>query len=277
MADLVGVFAASHGPMIAREWESLPVQVREHLTKSFDELGRSIKAVKADVLVVISPDHWVNFFINNLPSVLIGIGEEHDGPPESFMQAVFPHKTLRGHVDLGAHILQTALDDGFDPAISHRLTLDHGFCLPLWRLGLGGDIAVVPMVVNSLEAPMPTIKRCIEWGHLLAKAIKSYPKDLRIAILATGGLSHSIGEPTMGMVDERFDHACISLFQDSSEQTLAESLTSELRTTGNGAHEVRNWVIAHSAAGSHGFHLVDYAPLTEIYVGCALAEWRVRS
>ena len=61
MADLVGVFAASHGPMIAREWESLPVQVREHLTKSFDELGRSIKAVKADVLVVISPDHWVNF------------------------------------------------------------------------------------------------------------------------------------------------------------------------------------------------------------------------
>jgi aromatic ring-opening dioxygenase catalytic subunit (LigB family) len=277
VADLVGVFAASHGPMIAREWENLPGRVREQLTASFGELGRRIKNVQADVLIVISPDHWVNFFINNLPSVCIGIGEEHDGPPEPFMKAVFPHKTLRGNVGLGSHILETALEDGFDPSISHRLTLDHGFCLPLWRLGLGGDIAIVPMVVNSLETPMPTIKRCIEWGHLLAKAIKSYPERLRVAILATGGLSHSIGEATMGAVDEKFDRSCIQLFTGTPDAEFATSLTDQLRTTGNGAHEVRNWVIAHGAAGSHGFELVDYAPLPEVYVGCALAEWRVRA
>lgn len=74
MAKLVGVFAASHGPMIAREWDSLAPSMRSHLTAAFDELGRRVKNVKPDVLIVISPDHWVNFFINNLPSVCIGVG-----------------------------------------------------------------------------------------------------------------------------------------------------------------------------------------------------------
>ncbi len=94
MAKLVGVFAATHGPMIAREWERLTPDARTQLLESFDELGRRIKGTRPDVLVVISPDHWVNFFINNLPSVCIGVGSEHDGPPEPFMKAVFPHKTL---------------------------------------------------------------------------------------------------------------------------------------------------------------------------------------
>ncbi len=277
MAELVGVFAASHGPMIAREWDNLSPSMRSHLTVAFDELGRRVENVKPDVLIVISPDHWVNFFIDNLPSVCIGVGEVHDGPPEPFMKKVYPHETVPGHPALSHHILQEALNEGFDPSLSHRLTLDHGFCLPLWRLGIGPDVALAPIVVNSLEDPMPTIKRCVQWGHLLRKAIASYSGDLRVAILATGGLSHSIGESTMGMVDQNFDRSCIRLFEEGSESELVRSLPEQLRNTGNGAHEVRNWVIAHGAAGSRGFELVDYAPLPELYVGCALAEWRINA
>ncbi len=145
----------------------------------------------------------------------------------------------------------------------------------MWRLGLGGELPIVPIVVDSLESPMPTIKRCIAWGHLLARAVKGYPGDLRVAILGTGGLSHSIGEATMGDIDENFDRSCIQLFKDSTDAVLAQSLTDQLRATGNGAHEVRNWVIAHAAAGSHGFDLIHYAPLPEVYAGCAFAEWRL--
>jgi aromatic ring-opening dioxygenase catalytic subunit (LigB family) len=100
--------------MIAREWERLSPDARAQLLASFDELGSRIKSARPDVLVVISPDHWVNFFINNLPSVCIGIGEEHDGPPEPFMKAVFPHSTLRGNTGLASHILQSALEGGFE-------------------------------------------------------------------------------------------------------------------------------------------------------------------
>jgi aromatic ring-opening dioxygenase catalytic subunit (LigB family) len=274
MAELVGAFAATHGPLIAREWERLPSGVRDRLETSFHALGRRLTATRPDVLIVVSPDHWVNFFINNLPMVCIGIGAEHDGPPEPFMKPVFGHRTLAGHGGLGRHLLRTALANGFDPALSHRLTLDHGFCIPLWRMALDPMPLIVPIIVNSIEEPMPSIRRCLEWGRLIATAVASYPEDLRVAVLGTGGLSHSIGEKTMGDIEEDFDELCIELFHSAGAAELTEALEDRLRTAGNGGHEVRNWVIAHAAAGERGFDLVDYAPLPEVYAGCAFAEWR---
>ncbi len=273
MAEFVGAFAASHGPLIAREWDVLPEGPKATLTAAFDETGRRLKALKPDVLVMLSPDHWVNFFIDNLPSFCIGIGEEHDGPPEPFMKTVYPHKTLPGHAAFGRHLLETALQSDFDPAISHRLKLDHGFCVPLWRMGVDPALPIVPVIVNQLERPLPTLRRCIAWGKMLREAIDSYPGDQRVAVLGTGGLSHSIGEPTMGEIDEPFDRVCIDLFTNADDDTLVDRLESALATTGNGAEEVRDWVITHAVAGSQGFDLIDYTPIPEVYIGCGMAEW----
>lgn len=274
MAEFVGAFAASHGPLIAREWDVLPEGPKATLKKAFDETGRRLKALEPDVLVMLSPDHWVNFFIDNLPSFCIGIGEEHDGPPEPFMKLVYPHQTLPGHPAFGRHLLETALRNDFDPAISHRLTLDHGFCVPLWRMGIDTALPIVPITVNQLEEPLPTLRRCIAWGRMLRTAIETYPGDIRVAVLGTGGLSHSIGEPTMGEIDEPFDRICIDLFTNADDDALADGLERALATTGNGAQEVRDWVIAHAVAGSQGFDLIDYTPIPEVYIGCGMAEWR---
>ena len=167
MAKLVGIFAASHGPIIARDWETMPRDHRAKLTAAFDEIGRRLRACRPDLLVVVSPDHWVNFFINNLPAICIGIGDEHDGPPEPFMQKVYPHARLKGHAAFGRHLLETALRQDFEPALSHRLRLDHGTCIPLWRIGVDLGLPLVPLIVNDLEEPMPSIKRCLAWGRLL--------------------------------------------------------------------------------------------------------------
>jgi aromatic ring-opening dioxygenase catalytic subunit (LigB family) len=277
MASLVGVFAASHGPIIARDWESMAPDHRAKLTAAFDELGLRLKSCRPDVLVVISPDHWVNFFINNLPAVCIGIGDEHDGPPEPFMKRVYPHETLKGHSALGRHILETALDNDFEPALSHRLRLDHGTCIPLWRAHVSADLPLVPILVNDLEAPMPSIRRCLAWGRLLRRAIDSFPEPLRVAVLATGGLSHSIGESTMGWIDEQFDQECINKFKLGDESQLDTFLTGALPRTGNGAHEIRDWVIAHAAAGSSGFELIDYFPSPATLVGAGFASWKLSS
>jgi aromatic ring-opening dioxygenase catalytic subunit (LigB family) len=274
MANLVGAFAASHGPIIARDWETMAKDHRNRLAAGFDEIGRRLKACRPDLLVVISPDHWVNFFISNLPAVCIGIGEEHDGPPEPFMQKVFPRERFKGHTAFGRHLLQSALDRDFEPALSHRLKLDHGTCIPLWRIGVDAELPIVPIIVNDLEEPMPSIRRCLEWGRVIASGVASYPEDLRVAILGTGGLSHSIGEPTMGDIEEDFDNLCIRLFRTAGDAEMATVLEERLRTAGNGGHEVRNWIIAHAAAGGRGFDLVDYAPLPEVYAGCGFAEWR---
>ena len=275
MAKLVGIFAASHGPIIARDWETMPRDHRAKLSAAFDEIGRRLRACRPDILVVVSPDHWVNFFINNLPAICIGIGDEHDGPPEPFMKKVYPHETLVGHAAFGRHLVETALDNEFEPALSHRLRLDHGTCIPLWRAGVDPQLPLVPILVNDLEAPMPSIKRCLSWGRLLRQAVESFPEPLRVAVLATGGLSHFIGEPGMGQIDEAFDRTCIDLFEKGDPAKLAATLEHDVRHTGNGGHEVRNWVVAHATAGNKGFELIGYAPLEEIYVGCAFAEWRV--
>jgi aromatic ring-opening dioxygenase catalytic subunit (LigB family) len=275
MAELVGVYAASHGPMIAREWDRFPQPLRERIAVGFDAIGERFKAARPDVLVILSPDHWVNFFLNNYPAFCIGVGEEHDGPPEPFLKPHFNHPVLKGHPALGRHILNTAIEQGGDPALSHRMTLDHGFCLPLWRMGLESLPPIVPIVVNEIESPMPTLRRCIQWGHMLRQAIDTYPEPLRVAILASGGLSHYIGQPHMGEIDEAFDRTCISLLQNGDEKLLADTLQEALPKTGNGGEEVRSWVIAHAAAGSSGFELLGYEPLKEIYVGCAWGHWRV--
>jgi aromatic ring-opening dioxygenase catalytic subunit (LigB family) len=209
-----------------------------------------------------------------MPAVCIGVGETNDGPPEPWMKA-FPHREFAGHPEFGLHLVQTAMREGFEPSVSHRMKLDHGFCIPLWRMGIERLPRIVPMVVNSIEPPMPSLARCYQWGALIAKAVKSYPGNLRVAVLGTGGLSHSIGEPTMGAIYEDFDRETIRLFSSSGPEALVSYLEEKLPTHGNGSEEVRNWLVAHGAAGGRGFELVDYVPCPSVIVGCAFAAWRV--
>jgi aromatic ring-opening dioxygenase catalytic subunit (LigB family) len=274
MAELVGVFASSHGPMIVRNWPALGPAPKESLTAAFTELGRRIKAARPDVLIEISPDHWVNFFIDNLPGICVGVGETHDGPPEPWLKA-FPHRTIAGHPQLANHIVQTAFARDFEPSVSYRLALDHGFCIPLWKAGLDPLPPIVPIVLNDLEPPHPSVKRCFAWGTMLAEAVASYPGKLRVAILATGGLSHSIGEPDMGRIDEAFDRECLRRFEAGDPPALFGFLNERLAGAGNGAAEVRNWVAAHGAARGRGFELIRYDPIPDVYVGCGFASWKL--
>lgn len=273
MAELVGAFAASHGPLLVREWEHVPAAQKERMAQAFRELGRRLTTAKTDVLIVVSPDHWSNFFLDNIPAICIGVGDVNEGPPEPWMKA-FPHREIAGDAGFGMHIAQTALEEGFEPSVSHRLKLDHGICIPLWRMELEKLPRIVPIFLNSIEPPMPSLKRCYQWGTLLRKAIETYKGSTRVAILGTGGLSHSIGEKTMGAIYEDFDQETIRRFGGAPED-LIRFLGETLPTHGNGSEEVRNWLVAHGAAGGRGFELVDYVPSPKVIVGCGFASWRV--
>jgi hypothetical protein len=135
--------------------------------------------------------------------------------------------------------------------------------------------AILPLFLNCLEPPMPSPARCLQWGALLREAIESFPEKQRVGVLATGGLSHSIGEPTMGIVDEDFDRECIDLFVSGAAGPLTRLVDEKADAAGNGTHEVRNWLVAHGAAGEQGFDLVDYLAVPEVYVGCGFASWRL--
>ncbi len=274
MAELVGIYAASHGPLIVRNWDVLPAATKNTLTTAFAELGRRINAARADVLIVISPDHWVNFFIDNLPAICVGVGDMHNGPPEPWL-STFPHKQMTGHSPLAQHIVEHAFARGFEPSVSYKLALDHGFCIPLMKAGVAPLPAIVPIVLNTVEPPFPGVRRCFEWGTVLRDAIKSFAGNARVAILATGGLSHSIGEATMGAIDEAFDRECVQHFASSDRVALFAFLDQRMAAAGNGTAEVRNWLAAHGAADARGFDLIHYSAMPEIYVGCGVAAWKL--
>src|SRR2546426_5544954 len=158
MAKLAGVFASSHAPLIIRGWKDVKPADQQDLRRALTELARRIKAARPDVLVEIAPDHWVNFFIDNLPGICIGMGEEHEGPAEPWMKDC-PFKKISGHPKLANHILQTAIERDFEPSVSHHLTLDHGFCIPLWKGGLDPLPPIVPIIINDLEPPYPSVRR----------------------------------------------------------------------------------------------------------------------
>lgn len=277
MAELAGIYAASHGPLIVRNWANVKPENQQAMSDGFAELGRRIKAARLDALIIISPDHWVNFFIDNLPSICVGVGETHAGPNEPWMMKDFPHAQLPGHPQLGRHILETALESGFEPSVSYKLILDHGFCIPLLKTGLDPLPAIVPVIFNDIEPPFPTVARCYAWGEMLARAIASMPGNLRVGILGSGGLSHSIGEATMGLVEEEFDRECISHFEQGDPEALCSFLSQRLPQVGNGASEIRNWVAAHGAAGGRGFELINYRAIPEVYVGCGFAAWKLNA
>ena len=276
MAELVGIFAVSHAPPIVRDWDRIDSGRRARMDSAFAQLGERILAARPDVMVVIGADHWTNFFLNNMPAMCVGVGTDHSGPPEPWL-ADYPH-AMRGHPALAMHLAHSAFAQGFEPSVSHQLRLDHGFCVPLWKAGVASLPPIVPIIINVMQAPFPTVGRCIGFGQVCADAVRSFSAPLRVVLLASGGMSHSVGEARMGMIDEMFDRDCLEAFAAGGAAPISALLSDQrMAAAGNGAHELRFWAAAHGAAGCQGFDLLHYEAVPETYTGCGFAQWHLRT
>ena len=77
-----------------------------------------------------------------------------------------------------------------------------------------GIIPTVPVMLNTYYPPnQPTPKRCYNLGQALRDAIESWDKDIRVGILASGGLSHFV-------VDEELDQQALAGMQAKSVEQL---------------------------------------------------------
>jgi aromatic ring-opening dioxygenase catalytic subunit (LigB family) len=196
------VFAASHTPVMLNFADAIPAGERDAVFAAFKDLGRRIAVCAPEVLVVVSDDHLHNFFLDNFPAVCIGAAESYATPVEHWLKA--EHRTLPGHPAFAAHLLNEALNGEFDPAFSMELVLDHGILTPLELSGVARAMPIVPLLVNCVQPPMPSMRRCLQWGKLLHRAIVSFTGAERIGVLATGGLSHDLATPRMGLLNDDF-------------------------------------------------------------------------
>lgn len=273
MAELVGVFAASHTPVMLNFPEAIPDADREAIFAAFLSVGEAIRRAEPDTVIVISDDHLHNFFLDNFPAFCIGAADSYLTPVEHWLKA--DKRRLQGDADLGAHLLGEALRSGFDPSFSMDLTLDHGVLTPLHLARLTTDVRVVPMLVNCVQPPLPTMRRALQWGRLLREAIGSFGGGRRVAIMATGGISHDIATPRMGAVNEAFDREFLRLLAAGDDEALLRYASEHVNEAGNGAEEIRTWLMAHGAAAGARFETVYYQAVANWYTGIGLGLWRV--
>ncbi len=270
MTDIVGVFAASHTPVMLNFPDAIPDGDREEIFASFKQVGEELRAARPDPVIVISDDHVHNFFLDNMPAFCIGTTDAYPTPVEHWLKA--DRQVLKGDAALGAHLLTEALREGFDPSFSMDLTLDHGVLTPLLLAGIAADVSIVPVLVNCVQPPLPTMRRALQWGRFLGDALRRFPGGRRVAVLATGGLSHDISTPRMGMVNDVFDSRFLELLAQADDAALIDYASNHVDEAGNGAEEIRTWLMAHGVAQGR-FEKIYYKPMPGWYTGIGLGRW----
>lgn len=273
MAEIVGVYAASHTPVML----NFPDQIAEtdlaDVRTAFSELGRRIAAARPQAVVVISDDHLHNFFLDNLPAFAVGAADGYASPIENWLKA--EKRILPGDAALGAYLVGEAYEAGFDPSLSLNLSLDHGTLTPLELAGLERSTPIVPVMINCVQPPLPTMRRSLDLGRFLGRALRAYSGLERVAVLATGGLSHDVGTPRMGLVNETFDRGFLDHLAAGDDEALLNFSMRHVNEAGNGAEEVRMWLAAHGAAGPSTLDVIYYKGLTDWYAGIGVAQWRL--
>ncbi|MFG2884604.1 hypothetical protein ACGFYV_20320 [Streptomyces sp. NPDC048297] len=274
---IVGVFAASHSPGITGWPERAPADVRATVEGAYDEVRRRIAALRPDAVIAVSVEHFTNFHLGNLPAFAIATGDSYLGPTTAEMaeflrveQHLYP-----GHAELGRHLYAHALRAEFDPAlVEGGLEFDENFCVPLKRLDPDSEYPLVPVVVNGVNPPWPTPKRCYDLGRMIRDAVEAQSFARRVVILATGGLSHWVGLPQSGSVNEDFDRDFVARLESGDPARLTDYTQDDIDAAGNGAHEIRTWLVAAGAARS-GFDVLAYEPVPEWLTGTAVAAARL--
>jgi protocatechuate 4,5-dioxygenase beta chain len=163
----------------------------------------------------------------------------------------------------------------FDPALSMELTLDHGVLVPMELAGIARDIPVVPVLFNCVQPPLPSMRRCYAFGVALGHALRAYPGLDRVAVIATGGLSHDLATPRMGMVNEAFDREFLRLLELGDVDALLQFSTNHVHEAGNGAEEIRMWITAMGIAGAGRYETHFYRAVPNWFTGIGIGEWKL--
>lgn len=267
MADIVIGYSASHAPMMAADPGSAPPDMRERFFGALDRV-RDRVAGAVEAVVMVSGEHFTNFFLDNLPQVAVGLGDTHATVNDAWL-GLGP-VTVPGHPDLAAAVLSGLVERGHLPALSYDLRLDHGFMTVYHHLSPETRLPVVPVIVNCTTPPLMTLRHAWDLGLALGDAVRAAPGIGRVALVGCGGLSHFVGEPRVGDIDEAFDRWFLRMLEGGCPDELLDLPNDELMVAGNGTGEVRAWVMVAAAMGACATTALAYEPIYEWINGMAV-------
>ena len=258
--------------------ELAPEKLGKRHAGAMSALGRlhdGLIGATLDAVVVIGDDHKELYHDDNMPSILIYRGETIANVPNrtrtpAHIGAGTPDWTKRAvaryyeesetrhypvEAELANHLIASLIDRDFDVAAANALPEGegegHAFAFVHRRIMNGVTIPVVPVVLNTYYPPnQPSPRRCYRLGQAIREAIEGYAENLRIGVVASGGLSHFT-------VDEALDGELIRALREKDVRAL-ETLPRHQLNSGNS--EIRNWICAAGALEHLDLSWVDYYP-----------------
>jgi hypothetical protein len=275
---------AKADPALAKEVTPEKWQARyEACQRGIATLAETLAGVAPDMVVIVGDDQEELFHEDNLPALSVFWGDTLANNPQHYVESVSPAlraaawaygeaKTYPIGSDLGKHLIESLIDQGFDVAHSRVLKpgqgMGHAFSFVYGRLMNGKSIPVVPIMLNTYYPPnQPTPKRCYDVGRAVRRAIETWPQDASVAVIGSGGLSHFV-------IDEELDQQIIKALQAKDVEAIRALPRHRLNS---GTSEIRNWITTAGAVEHLSMQLIDYVPCyrSPAGTGCAMgfAQW----
>jgi hypothetical protein len=247
-------------------------------------MADTLAKVKPDVAIIFGDDQHESFHDDNMPSIAIYHGATVDDAPAgggardaNIDNSPKERVTHPGDAEFGQYLIEQLIANEFDVARTNKLpegrrdgTIGHAFYYVYRRLMDNKVIPHVPVMVNTYYPPnAPTAMRSYNFGKALRKAIEDWDTDNRVAIFASGGLSHTV-------IEEDLDARILDGLKNDDVKKLTDYPDIRFRA---GTSEIKNWIaLAGVMSGtSLAPSIIDYVPCyrTEAGNGCAMgmAEW----
>ena len=253
MARIIGAIATSHTPTIGFAFDSNKQNdpVWKPIFEAYEPITAWLQEKKPDALFYIYNDHVTTLFFDHYSPFVLGVGEEYHVADEGGGSRALP--PIKGHGKLARHIGQYLVADEFDMSFFQDKPLDHGFFSPMsvmlphqpeW------PIPVVPLQMGVLQFPVPSAKRCFAFGQSLRTAIESYPEDIDVVLVATGGLSHQVQGERCGFNNPAWDEELMKLYVEDPVALTRLTQADHARLGGMESSEFIMWLVARGALSS---------------------------
>ena len=235
---------------------------------AMDRLERDIAASGIDVLVIIGDDQRELFKDAFRPAIAIYYGDtirNAAAPAEPAADWYLQDQRKRMeegkdrhypcHPALATHLIEGLVTRDFDITAMQALSATSSKATPI-RSSTGascrkGPIPIVPVILNTYYPPnQPSPRRCFDLGAAIRELIEAYPQNIRVGILASGGLSHFL-------VNEALDHAVVKALQQKDYAALKALPLNKLVS---GSSEIRNWIATAGAVQHLNLDWIAYVP-----------------
>ncbi len=250
MAQIIGGVASTHvpaiGKAIAEKKQNDPYW--KPFFSGFDFVHGWLRRTQPDIAVVFYNDHGLNFFLDKLPTFAVGAASEYRNEDEGWGIPV--SRALAGDAAFSWHLIERLVADEFDITMCQDMLVDHAVTIPMALMWPGRDacpVKIVPISINTVQHPLPSVARCLELGRSVGRAIEAYEQNLKVLVVGTGGLSHQLDGERAGFINKEFDQFCMDKIVNDPEALTRYTIPRLVELSGAQGVELLNWVAMRGA------------------------------